>query len=131
MHSKLAFITGASKGIGRAIALETANSGLDVIITARNVDELKSLENEVSNSGQKCYNLPAELNNVESINNLTNQIQNLNQKISLLVHAAGVAKVGSVKEMSLEDWDLNLKTNLTKTQPRINPIPAPGRNLVP
>jgi len=111
--SKLALISGASKGIGWAIALEAANSDLDIIITGRNEDELKSLENEINSMGQKCYNFSADLNNVKSIKNLTNQIQNLNQKISLLVHSAGIAKVGNVKEMNIEDWELNLKTNLT------------------
>jgi len=111
--SKLAFISGASKGIGRAIALEAANSDLDIIITGRNEDELKSLENEINSIGQKCYNFSADLSNVKSIENLNNQIQNLNQRISLLVHSAGIAKTGNVKEMSIEDWELNLKTNLT------------------
>ena len=86
---------------------------MDIIITGRNKDELNSLENEIKNTGQKCYKFSAELNHIESINILINQIQILNQKISLLVHSAGVAKVGNVKDMSVEDWDLNLKTNLT------------------
>lgn len=113
MRSKLALITGASKGIGRAIALEAAKSGLDIIITGRNENELNSLENEINQAGQKCYKFPADINNFEDIENLTGNIKKLNQKISLLVHSAGVAKVGSVKEMSVEDWELNLKTNLT------------------
>jgi len=111
--SKLAFVTGASKGIGRAVALEAAISGLDVIITGRNKDELNSLENKISKTGQKCYNFSAELNNVDSVEKLSEQTQNLNLKISLLVHSAGVAKVGRIKEMSIEDWELNLSTNLT------------------
>jgi NADP-dependent 3-hydroxy acid dehydrogenase YdfG len=111
--SKLAFVTGASKGVGRAVALEAANSCLDVIITGRNENELKNLENEIIKTGQKCYNFSAELNNLDSIEKFVAQIQNLNRKISLLVHSAGVAKVGSVREMSIEDWELNIKTNLT------------------
>ena len=113
MRSNLAFITGASKGIGRAIALEAANSGLDVIITGRNVDELKSLENEIVQMGQNCYNFSADLNNYNSIDNLATKLNKLNQKISLLVHSAGIARVGAVKDMNIEDWELNIKTNLT------------------
>lgn len=111
--SKLAFVTGASKGIGRSTALEAANFGLDVIITGRNVDDLKSIEEEILNTGQKCYNFSADINDSDSIKNLVEKIQNLDRKISLMVHSAGVAKVGTVKEMSIEDWELNLTTNLT------------------
>lgn len=111
--SKLAFVTGASKGIGRATALEAVNSGLDVIITGRNKDELSSLENEIIKSGQKCYNFSADLNNFDSIDNLSTKLNKLDRKISLLVHSAGIAKVGAVKDMNIEDWELNMKTNLT------------------
>jgi len=113
VHSKLVLTTGASKGIGRAIALEAARSGLDAIITGRNEDELKNLENEINQTGQTCYNLPADINNIKEIESLTEKIKKQNYKISLLVHSAGVAKIGSIKEMNMEDWELNLKTNLT------------------
>jgi NADP-dependent 3-hydroxy acid dehydrogenase YdfG len=111
--SKLAFVTGSSKGIGRAVALESANSGLDVIITGRNKNDLKSLENKIIQAGQKCYNYSADLNNYQEIEKLEKDVINLNRKISLFVHSAGVAKVGRIQEMSIEDWELNIKTNLT------------------
>jgi len=111
--SKLAFITGASKGIGRAVALEAANSGLDVIITGRNQGELKILENEIIQTGQQCYNFSADITNYENVEKLITKIKNVDRNISLLVHSAGVARVGDVKNMSFEDWELNLKTNLT------------------
>jgi len=111
--SKLILVTGASKGIGRATVLEAAKSGLDVIITARNQEELKSLEVEINQIGQKCYNFSADLNNLDEIEKLEKDVKNLNQKISLLVHSAGVAKIGSVKDMTIEDWQMNIRTNLT------------------
>ena len=113
MPSKLILVTGASKGIGRATVLEAAKSGLDVIITARNQEELKSLEVEINQIGQKCYNFSADLNNLDEIEKLEKDVKNLNQKISLLVHSAGVAKIGSVKDMTIEDWQMNIRTNLT------------------
>jgi short-subunit dehydrogenase len=113
MPSKLALVTGASKGIGRAIAFEAASSGLDVIITGRNKNDLKKLENEVTKTGQKCFNFTADLNNVSEMENLVNKVKNLNRKISLLVHCVGVARVGLVSDMSIEDWNLNINTNLT------------------
>jgi len=111
--SKLALITGASKGIGRATALESAKFGLDVIITGRNEKDLHQLETEICQSGQKCYNIAADLTKNSHIENLVTVLKKLNRKISLLVHSAGVAKVGNVKDMTIEDWELNLKTNLT------------------
>jgi len=111
--SKLAFVTGASKGIGIATALEAASSGLDVIITGRNKSELDGLEKEINQTGQKWYNFSADLNNLNDIDKLVSDIINLNRKISLLVHSAGVAKVGSIREMNIENWDIIIKTNLT------------------
>jgi len=111
--SKLAFVTGASKGIGRAVALEAANCGLDVIITGRNKEDLKSLKDEISRKGQHCYNFSVDLNNFNEIEKLEKDVTNSKRKISLLVHSAGVAQVGCIREMSIEDWEMNIKTNLT------------------
>ena len=113
LPSKIAFITGASKGIGRATALQAANAGMDVIITARNIEDLKKLESEIHKTGQTCFNFPADVNSVNEINTLCNTIKKTGRKISLFVHSAGVARVGSVKEMKLENWEMNLQTNLT------------------
>jgi NADP-dependent 3-hydroxy acid dehydrogenase YdfG len=113
MPSKLAFITGASKGIGRATALHAAKAGMDVIITGRNKDDLKSLESEINQTGQMCFNFPADINNTDEINFLCTEIKKTNIKISLIVHSAGVSRVASVKEMNLQDWQLNLQSNLT------------------
>lgn len=113
VDSKLALVTGASKGIGQAVALEAPEFGLDVIITGRNKNDLKNLENEISKSGQKCFNFTADLNNTAEIESLVNSVRNLNRKISLLVHSVGIAKVGLIKDMTLKDWKLNINTNLT------------------
>ncbi len=113
MPSNLAFITGASKGIGRATALEAASWGLDVFVTARNEEELKSLSKSVNGIGQKCYYKAADLNISSEVINLVSEVINLKRPISLMVHAAGVAKVGPVNKMSLADWQININTNLT------------------
>lgn len=113
MPSKVAFITGASKGIGRAVALEAAACGLDLIITARNKTELNNLAKEIESKDQQCYIFKADLNQLSEIKNLLHEVDQINRQISLLVHSAGVAKVGLVKDMSIEDWYLNLNSNLT------------------
>ncbi len=113
MPSNLAFITGASKGIGRATALEAASWGLDVFVTARNEKELKELSKSVNNTGQKCFYKSADLNNLSEVTNLISEVNKLNRPISLMVHSAGTARVGSVSNMTLADWQLNINTNLT------------------
>ena len=112
MPTKLALVTGASKGIGKAVALEAAVSGLDVIITGRNNNDLNILETEISKSGQQHFNFAADLNNMSELEGLVNRIKELDRKISLIVHSAGIAKVGLIKDMSIEDWNLNINTNL-------------------
>lgn len=111
--SKLALITGASKGIGKAVALESSKFGLDVIISGRNKEDLKKLETEISKFGKQCYNFDADINNISELEELVNRVKELDKKISLLVHSAGVAKIGLVSDMSIKDWNLNMNTNLT------------------
>jgi NADP-dependent 3-hydroxy acid dehydrogenase YdfG len=111
--SKLAFITGASKGIGRATAIEVAKAGLDVFITARNKKELENLKKHINDIGQKCYFFPADLSNLSMVTELLDEISKLNRNISLLIHSAGTAKVGTVKNMNIADWQSTINLNLT------------------
>ena len=67
LDQKTAFITGASRGIGRAIALEFAKSGANVIITARSVNDLETLAAEIRALGQKAVAIPCDLNEPSSL----------------------------------------------------------------
>ena len=113
MPSKLALITGASKGIGKAVALAAADAGLDVIATARNESELKSLQQTIQLKGGNCLIQTAELTNDVELQNIVGKLNKQDKKISLLVHSAGSANVGLVSEMELTKWRETIETNLS------------------
>ncbi len=113
MHSKLALITGASKGIGRAVALALAGEDLQILITGRDEKDLQRLKSEIGQKGGNCSYIAADLNDQSSPGKLTEKISASGGNLNLLVHSAGIARVGPVSEMSLEAWQESLSINLT------------------
>jgi NADP-dependent 3-hydroxy acid dehydrogenase YdfG len=111
--SDLALITGASKGIGRATALQLARENIEILATGRNVPDLESLKAQILDAGGTCHVLPAELNKDSGQEALITEIKNSGKKLKLLVHSAGVAKVGKVEEMKKTDWQDVIETNLS------------------
>ena len=113
MESEFAVVTGASKGIGRSVAKKLAETGLNIFATARNVSELESLKKEIGDQSGTCLIYPAELTAENDVDLLVNEINRENAKIKLLVHSAGIAKVGSVEQMSFSDWQKTIDINLS------------------
>ena len=113
MASEIALITGASKGIGRSIARKMAETGLPIFATARNVSELETLKKEVEEKSGSCILFPIELTNESQLDQLVNKISELKLKIRVLVQNAGIALIGSVKEMPVSEWQKTLDVNLT------------------
>ena len=111
--SDLALITGASKGIGRATAIALARHGIEIIATGRNLSDLESLQNEINTAGGTCHFHPAELKNESEMKSLTELIEKSGKYLTLLVHSAGIAGVGSIAEMKKNDWQDVIETNLS------------------
>lgn len=133
MHSKLAVISGASKGIGRATAISAANIGMDVLAIARNQSELNSLEQEIKKIGRTCYVCIGDLNSRETYENICSQLNSLNRPVSLLVHSAGIARVGKISTISETDWNSNIETNLNapfRLTQKLLPFMAPNSHII-
>ena len=113
MGSEIALITGASKGIGRSIAKKLAEIGIKIFATARNISELKSLQKEIDNRSGTCIFYSAELTNERELDLLVKELLKKKIKITLLVHSAGIAKVGSVEKMHFSDWQQTIDVNLS------------------
>ena len=107
--SRIAFISGASRGIGRACALALASAGHKVVLAARSRTNLESVAAEIPGS----YVVEMDLTNAESIKNAFTQASREFGRIEILVNNAAVTKDGLALRMKKDDWDLVLATNLT------------------
>lgn len=113
LENKLALVTGASRGIGRAIAYELAKEGADVIINYRSSQkEAEELAKEIKQMNRKAYLLKFDVSNKEEVKNAIKEIKENIGNIQILINNAGITKDTLFIKMKEEDWDLVLKTNL-------------------
>lgn len=112
MSSKVALVTGASSGIGRATALNFLESGIRVAAIGRNESELSALRSEAGGAnGEFRYYLAdvTETSHIERV--LSETIEHFGQ-IDILVNAAGIIKNGTVENTTLDDWDKMMSIDL-------------------
>lgn len=113
LKDKSAIITGASRGIGKAVALELARQGCNMVITSRNIDELNRLAIEVEKNGTKAFPIALDLSEKESIDKLIDHTLEKFGDIDILINNAGIAVVKPFHETSLEEWEQHINLNLT------------------
>jgi len=113
MTNRTAFITGASRGIGRACALALSDAGARVALAARSVDQLETLAAEIRARGREAFVVPLDLTSVESIKEAIGKTAKEFGPITILVNNAGVTKDNLALRMKKDDWDLVIATNLT------------------
>ena len=113
MSSRTALVTGASRGIGKAVAKLLATAGHRVIVTARNVEKLEETAGEIRAAGGEAYAIAMDLGSAESISEAIGRAAKDFGRIDILVNNAGITKDGLAVRMKTADWDQVLKTNLT------------------
>jgi 3-oxoacyl-[acyl-carrier protein] reductase len=115
IENKVALITGASRGIGRATALALAAEGADVVITARAEDELQSLAGEVEALGRKALVVSADVTQESGVAKLYERTMATFGRVDILVNNAGVGKFGALETMSAADYDWMMNVNMRGT----------------
>jgi 3-oxoacyl-[acyl-carrier protein] reductase len=113
--NKVALVTGASQGIGRAIALRLAQDGFSVALAARNEDKLKQVAAEIAASGNQAEVFILDIANEEAIKSTAKAVLAHYGKIDVLVNNAGITRDSLLLRMKRADWDDVLQTNLTGT----------------
>jgi 3-oxoacyl-[acyl-carrier protein] reductase len=108
----VALVTGASRGIGRAIALRLASLGASVAICGRDKAPLAATSSELERSGGRVYAQRADVTRPEDITSLVTNTEAALGPISILVNNAGIGLFGPAHERSEADWDLVMNTNL-------------------
>ena len=113
LEGRIALVTGASQGIGRAVALELAKSGATVALAARNEAKLAEVVAEIEGAGGKAAAFALDVASEESIKAGAKAVLERFGKVEILVNNAGITRDGLVLRMKRPDWDDVLSTNLT------------------
>lgn len=114
MNRKTMLVTGSSRGIGKAIAVKFAKKGYNVIINcAHNEEELLKTKAEIETYQVSCHAYLGDMGNMEAAKEVFCQIKKLYGSIDVLVNNAGVSYVGLFTDMTPEDWNRVITTNLT------------------
>jgi 3-oxoacyl-[acyl-carrier protein] reductase len=111
--NRIALVTGASRGIGRACALELAKSGAKVALAARQIDRLEEVAGEIRAAAGEAFVVALDLSSHESIKAAISTVAKEFGRIDILVNNAGVTKDGLALRMKPDDWNMVLQTNLS------------------
>lgn len=116
LKDKIAIVTGATRGIGREIALAFAREGAKLVITGRNMQLLEGVAAEIKTvSGQEPLVLQVDVKDSVKVGELLDKTLDKYSRVDILVNNAGVTKDGLFVRMSEADWDEVLDTNLKGT----------------
>jgi 3-oxoacyl-[acyl-carrier protein] reductase len=112
LDNQVAVVTGAGRGIGRAIALKFAGEGADIVCVSRTVENSEKVANEVRALGRKAWALAVDVADAKAVAAAGEKILAEAGRVDILVNNAGVTKDGLLMRMSDEDWDTVINTNL-------------------
>ncbi len=113
LEGRIALVTGASQGIGRACALKLAKAGAQVALAARNTAKLAEVAAEIEAAGGKAVSFELDLASEESIKAAAKAVLAHFGKVEILVNNGGITRDNLMLRMKLADWDAVLSTNLT------------------
>jgi 3-oxoacyl-[acyl-carrier protein] reductase len=113
LKDKVALVTGASQGIGRATSLALVEAGAKVAIAARNTEKLASLAAEIAAAGGEALSVPMDVADPAQVKTGFQQLLAKFGKLDILVNNAAITRDTLALRMKLEDWDAVLRTNLT------------------
>lgn len=112
LHGKVAIVTGASRGIGKAIALGLAAEGCRLVMIARGAQTLQQAAEEIRQIGAEALVLPADVTRTQEIDAVIARTVDLYGRIDILVHNAGGARGQNVFDTEVEDWQDALALNV-------------------
>ncbi len=113
MANRIAFVTGASRGIGRACALALSAGGAKVVLAARQLDKLEQVAAEIRAAGGEAFVVPIDLASQDSIKEAFSKASKEFGRIDILINNAGLTRDGLAMRMKRDDWDAVLQTNLS------------------
>lgn len=115
LQGKTVLVTGASAGIGKAIALRAGQDGATVIIASRNLDKMNSVKSEVEKAGGKCKVYQTDVSKVDDVRNLFLAATKDGRVLDVVVANAGIGFIGEIEELAVEQIKNMINVNLTGT----------------
>jgi len=112
LKGKNALVTGAGKGIGRAIAIALANEGVHVALLARSEKDLNQIADEVKNAGVKAVVVTADVSDISAVNEAVKKVRTELGFIDIVVNNAGTATFGKFLDLEPSAWEAQIKVNL-------------------
>jgi NAD(P)-dependent dehydrogenase (short-subunit alcohol dehydrogenase family) len=113
LNDKTAVVTGASKGLGKAIALALASAGAKIALVSRDIDQLNEAKRAVNSVGGEAAVFPTDVSQEEQVRNLERDVIAAFGGVHILINNAGINLRKDLVEFTLEEWRQVLDTNLT------------------
>jgi NAD(P)-dependent dehydrogenase (short-subunit alcohol dehydrogenase family) len=113
LNGKTAVITGASKGLGKAIALALGSAGANIALVSRDVEQLNAVKQAVKSAGGEAQVFPADVSEEEQVRRLEQDVLRTFNGVQILINNAGINLRKELVEFTLEEWRRVLDTNLT------------------
>jgi 2-deoxy-D-gluconate 3-dehydrogenase len=113
LSGKVAVVTGASRGLGRAIAVALAEAGADVAVAARVKTDLEETAHQAGQHGVRTLALPTDVTAYPAVERLMGQTVSALGRLDIVVNNAGIARVAPLAEAALDDWQALLDVNLS------------------
>ena len=115
LSGQTAIVTGASQGLGKAMAIAFGASGAKVACVARNAEKLAETVGEITAAGGEAEALACDVTDREAVDNLVDDVAERWGKVDILVNNAGITRDGLLPRMTDDDWDAVINTNLRGT----------------
>ena len=116
LTGKTAIVTGASRGIGEAIAKGFAEAGADAVLVSRNMAALEEVAKEIEKIGRKALPISADIGNLKEVEGIVERTLKVFPRIDILVNNAGISPVlKKAEETELKEWEEIVRVNLTGT----------------
>jgi len=115
LEGKVALVTGAAQGIGRAIALLLAQNGADIVVSDINLDKAEETAREVEGMGRRTLAVRVDVSRLEEVEKMVQTVLDRFGQIDILINNAGIARDKLILRMTEQDWDAVLGVNLKGT----------------
>ena len=112
LANKVAIVTGASRGIGSAIAHNLSKAGVKIVLISRSIDALKSVEAEIKSNGGDAISIAADVSNLQSFTDAVSQVVETWRTVDILINNAGITRDNIIMRLKEEDWDAVIDINL-------------------